>query len=33
MSAAEKKSPDKSRVTLHQLMTPEHANALGNVHG
>ncbi|HEX3776792.1 MAG TPA: acyl-CoA thioesterase [Polyangiaceae bacterium] len=28
-----KKSPQASRVTLHHLMTPEHANALGNVHG
>jgi len=28
-----KKPPSKSRVTLHHLMTPEHANALGNVHG
>jgi len=27
------KSPDDSRVTLHQLMLPEHGNALGNVHG
>jgi len=28
-----KKSPSASRVTLHQLMIPEHANAFGNVHG
>src|ERR1700743_1759881 len=28
-----KKSPEASRVTLHHRMTPEHANALGNVHG
>jgi acyl-CoA hydrolase len=27
------KSPADSRVTLHQLMVPEHGNALGNVHG
>lgn len=27
------KSPKNSRVTLHQLMLPEHGNALGNVHG
>src|SRR6185369_4278731 len=33
MTVAVKKSPALSRVTLHHLMTPEHANALGNVHG
>lgn len=27
------KTPQGSRVTLHQLMLPEHSNALGNVHG
>ena len=27
------KPPADSRVTLHQLMLPEHGNALGNVHG
>jgi uncharacterized protein (TIGR00369 family) len=29
----EPKSPTESSITLHQLMLPEHANALGNVHG
>lgn len=33
MSLASRKSPDRSEVTLHQLMLPEHGNALGNVHG
>jgi len=33
MTVAPKKSSTESRVMLHQLMTPEHANALGNVHG
>jgi len=33
MTVIPKKSPTLSRVTLHHLMTPEHANALGNVHG
>ena len=33
MSALPKKNSNLSRVTLHHLMTPEHANALGNVHG
>jgi uncharacterized protein (TIGR00369 family) len=28
-----KKAPSASRVTLHQLMTPEHSNGFGNVHG
>jgi acyl-CoA hydrolase len=28
-----KKSPALSRLSLHHLMLPEHANALGNVHG
>jgi uncharacterized protein (TIGR00369 family) len=27
------KTPESTRVTLHQLMLPEHANAHGNVHG
>ncbi|HEY2406462.1 MAG TPA: acyl-CoA thioesterase [Polyangiaceae bacterium] len=27
------RSSRDSKVTLHQLMLPEHANALGNVHG
>jgi acyl-CoA hydrolase len=27
------KAPTESSVTLHQLMLPEHGNALGNVHG
>jgi acyl-CoA hydrolase len=27
------KTTSESRSTLHQLMSPEHANALGNVHG
>jgi uncharacterized protein (TIGR00369 family) len=29
----EGKSPSASRVTLSQMMQPEHANSLGNVHG
>ena len=33
MSHAQKKSPNESHVTLHQLMTPEHSNGFGNVHG
>jgi uncharacterized protein (TIGR00369 family) len=33
MSESRKKSPTESRVMLHQFMLPEHANALGNVHG
>jgi uncharacterized protein (TIGR00369 family) len=28
-----KKSPASSKVMLHQLMTPEHSNGFGNVHG
>jgi uncharacterized protein (TIGR00369 family) len=28
-----KKSAAKSKVMLHQLMTPEHSNGFGNVHG
>jgi uncharacterized protein (TIGR00369 family) len=28
-----KKSSAKSKVMLHQLMTPEHSNGFGNVHG
>jgi uncharacterized protein (TIGR00369 family) len=27
------RTPRQSKVTLHQLMLPEHANMLGNVHG
>ena len=33
MSAQSAKPVSKSRVTLTQLMLPQHANALGNVHG
>lgn len=33
MSAVPEKSPSESRVQLHQLMLPEHANPYGNVHG
>lgn len=33
MSQLKKKTPESSRVRLHQLMLPEHGNALGNVHG
>ena len=33
MSLPKKKTPESSRVRLHQLMLPEHGNALGNVHG
>lgn len=33
MSQLQKKTPESSRVRLHQLMLPEHGNALGNVHG
>jgi uncharacterized protein (TIGR00369 family) len=33
MTAQKKKTPENSRVKLHQLMLPEHGNALGNVHG
>lgn len=33
MPSVPKKSSTQSHVTLHHLMTPEHANALGNVHG
>jgi uncharacterized protein (TIGR00369 family) len=33
MSQPQKKTPESSRVRLHQLMLPEHGNALGNVHG
>jgi uncharacterized protein (TIGR00369 family) len=33
MSNATSKTPETSRVRLHQLMLPEHGNALGNVHG
>jgi uncharacterized protein (TIGR00369 family) len=27
------KPPSESRLVMHQLMVPEHGNALGNVHG
>lgn len=33
MSEKPSKPVSKSRVTLTQLMLPQHANALGNVHG
>src|SRR3974377_1611106 len=33
MSAANSKHISDSQVTLAQFMQPEHANALGNVHG
>src|SRR5258708_36731527 len=33
MTSPAKKSPAKSKVMLHQLMTPEHSNGFGNVHG
>jgi uncharacterized protein (TIGR00369 family) len=33
MSESNKKHASQSRVTLHQLMLPQHANAFGNVHG
>lgn len=33
MTRPEKRTPATSRVTLTQLMLPEHGNALGNVHG
>jgi len=33
MTTANGKTVASSRVTLHQLMLPEFANALGNVHG
>jgi acyl-CoA hydrolase len=33
MTLPKKKTPESSRVVLHQLMLPEHGNALGNVHG
>jgi uncharacterized protein (TIGR00369 family) len=33
MNQPKKKTPESSRVRLHQLMLPEHGNALGNVHG
>jgi len=33
MTDATPKPPESSSVTLHQLMLPEHGNALGNVHG
>jgi uncharacterized protein (TIGR00369 family) len=33
MNQPGKKSSTKSKVMLHQLMTPEHSNGFGNVHG
>jgi acyl-CoA hydrolase len=33
MSETTAKSVASSRIVLHQLMLPEHANAYGNVHG
>ncbi len=33
MNNAGKKSSAKTKVMLHQLMTPEHSNGFGNVHG
>jgi uncharacterized protein (TIGR00369 family) len=33
MTMVAKKSPALSRVNLHHLMTPEHSNGFGNVHG
>src|SRR6187549_101483 len=33
MTNAKRKTPETSRVRLHQLMLPEHGNVLGNVHG
>jgi uncharacterized protein (TIGR00369 family) len=33
MTSPGKKSAAKSQVVLHQLMTPEHSNGFGNVHG
>ena len=33
MTERTKKTPEQSRLSLHHLMLPEHANALGNVHG
>ncbi len=33
MTERTKKTPAQSRLSLHHLMLPEHANALGNVHG
>jgi uncharacterized protein (TIGR00369 family) len=33
MTSPLKKTPGASRITLAQLMQPEHANNLGNVHG
>ncbi|HEV8247705.1 MAG TPA: acyl-CoA thioesterase [Polyangiaceae bacterium] len=33
MSQRKAKTVASSRLTLHHLMLPEHANALGNVHG
>jgi uncharacterized protein (TIGR00369 family) len=33
MTELKEKRVDSSRVTLHQLMLPEHSNGFGNVHG
>ena len=33
MNLAGKKPAAKSAILLHQLMTPEHSNGFGNVHG
>lgn len=33
MPARQEKTVSDSRIIMHQLMMPEHANALGNVHG
>jgi uncharacterized protein (TIGR00369 family) len=33
MHSVGKKSSAQSKVMLHQLMTPEHSNGFGNVHG
>jgi uncharacterized protein (TIGR00369 family) len=33
MTTGHRKTPAASQVTLQQFMLPEHANALGNVHG
>jgi uncharacterized protein (TIGR00369 family) len=33
MHTPAKKTPASSKVMLHQLMTPEHSNGFGNVHG
>lgn len=33
MTERNKRSPESSKLTLHHLMMPQDANALGNVHG